>query len=222
MKILGIDTTTKFLSLGLYDGQRIYEYNLDLGTRHSTLLAPTVKRVLDALGWDIKEIDYFACGLGPGSFTGLRIGLATIKGLAFASRKPVIGIPSLDILAVAAQENQGYLMPAVDARRNSVYCCIYKSQDGRLSKKSDYMLLKRSEFIKKIKKGSVLFGDACALYRQEILACGKDAVILDRDYWYPKGHFIVKLAQERKSSARRGNADGMKPVYLFPKECQIR
>lgn len=222
MRILGIDSSSRSLSIGACDGSKIYSYNLDAGIRHSALLMPSVRRILDALRWCPEDIDYFACGLGPGSFTGLRIGLATIKGLAFASRKPVIGIPSLDILAAGAQENQGYLMPAVDARRNSVYCCIYKSQDGRLSKKSDYMLLKRAEFIKKIKKGSVLFGDACALYRQEILACGKDAVILDRDYWYPKGHFIIKLAQERKSSARRGNADGMKPVYLFPKECQIR
>lgn len=102
MKILGIDTTTKFLSLGICDnanpvrntayvdkhnkisnGAKIYEYNLEVGRRLSSLLAPTLKRVLDTLGWRIDDIDYFACGLGPGSFTGVRVGLATIKGLLY-------------------------------------------------------------------------------------------------------------------------------------------
>ncbi len=222
MRILGIDTSSRYLSIGACDGAKSYSYNLDAGIKHSALLMPSIKRILGALRWGIEDIDYFACGLGPGSFTGLRIGLAAIKGLAFVNRKPVVGIPTLDILAAAAQENKGYLMPAIDAKRNFVYCCVYKSNQGKLIRQSGLLLLKKSQFLKKIKKGSVLFGDACALYRQEILDCGRDAVILDRDYWYPKGHFIVKLAQERKGKARRGNADSMQPVYLFPRECQIR
>src|SRR3990167_8720388 len=99
MKILGIDTSTKFLSLGISEDDKIYEYNLELGRQMSDLLSPTIKKVLDALGWRINDIDYFACGLGPGSFTGMRVGIATVKGLAFSLNKPVVGISTLDILA---------------------------------------------------------------------------------------------------------------------------
>ena len=69
MRILGIDTATKFLSLGVYNNGKIYEYNLELGTGLSLWLVATIKRVLDVLGWQASSIDYFACGLGPGSFT---------------------------------------------------------------------------------------------------------------------------------------------------------
>ncbi|MCM8795553.1 MAG: tRNA (adenosine(37)-N6)-threonylcarbamoyltransferase complex dimerization subunit type 1 TsaB, partial [Candidatus Omnitrophica bacterium] len=97
MRILGVDTTTKFLSLGIYDNGKIYEYNLELERKHLVLLSLTIDRVLKALGWKVEDLDYLACGLGPGSFTGIRIGLSTIKGLGFALNKPLIGIPTLDV-----------------------------------------------------------------------------------------------------------------------------
>ena len=78
MKILGIDTTTGRLCLGLYVDGKFYEYSLEVGRKLSALLVPTIQRVIDAAGLKIADIDYFACGLGPGSFTGMRIGLATI------------------------------------------------------------------------------------------------------------------------------------------------
>ncbi|MCX5715039.1 MAG: tRNA (adenosine(37)-N6)-threonylcarbamoyltransferase complex dimerization subunit type 1 TsaB, partial [Candidatus Omnitrophica bacterium] len=118
MKILGIDTTTKFLCLGLYDNGKYYTCDLELGRRHSTLLVPIIKRTLDSLGWDIAEVDYFACGIGPGSFTGVRIGLAAIKGFAFGLKKPVIAIPSLDIMALNCASIKGdkTIIPVIDAK----------------------------------------------------------------------------------------------------------
>ena len=79
MKLLGIDTTTKRLCLGLYVDGKFYEYSLQVGRSLSALLVPAIQRVICAVGLKITDIDYFACGLGPGSFTGMRIGLATIK-----------------------------------------------------------------------------------------------------------------------------------------------
>ena len=88
MKILGIDTSTNFLSLALSDEKKTYEYRLEVGRKMSLKLSQTIKRVMDELAWGIAQIDYFACGIGPGSFTGMRIGLATIKGLAWSMRTP--------------------------------------------------------------------------------------------------------------------------------------
>ncbi len=221
MKILGIDTSTKFLCLGLYDQGRIYEYNLECGRKTSALLALTINRVLQALGWRLKDINYFACGLGPGSFTGLRIGVATIKAMAWSLDKPVLGISSLDILAKNAAQD-GLVMPAVDAKRNLIYCSIYKNKKGTLRRTAPYMLLSIDEFLKKVKAGSILLGDATALYKEKILKNTSDVTMLDRDYWQLKGTNIINLALKRLKEKKINNAFDIKPIYLYPKECQIR
>ncbi len=241
MKILGIDTTTKFLSLGVYDnanpvrntiynkgyskisnGAKIYEYNLDLGRRHSNLLMVTIKRVLDALGWDARDIDYFACGTGPGSFTGIRIGIATIKGLSFSLNKPVIGISTLDILARNAGITDDPIVPIIDARRSLIYCSVYRKKNNILRRMMPYMLLTEEEFFKKAGNNAVLLGDAVNLYKQKILENIKGATILEKEHWYPKGRSIVELALERIKNNKIDNPFELAPIYLYPKECQIQ
>ena len=73
MKILALDTTTPYLCLGLSDEKHTYEYAVRFGTKQSVLLVPVIKKALDSVGWDVRDIDYFACGIGPGSFTGIRL-----------------------------------------------------------------------------------------------------------------------------------------------------
>jgi tRNA threonylcarbamoyladenosine biosynthesis protein TsaB len=224
MKILGIDTTTKFLILGIYNNEKIYEYNLEVGIRLSSLLAQTIKRVLDDLGWHIYDIDYFACGLGPGSFTGIRVGLATIKGLAFSLNKPIVGISTLDILASNARITNGCVVPIIDAKRSLIYCSFYKIKEGASRRITPYMLLTLEEFLKSFKnlKQTEILGDAVSLYKEKILRNIKGTTILDKDYWYPKAHNIIQLAKEKIKAKRFDNPFKIKPIYLYPKECQIR
>ncbi len=222
MKILGLDTSSKFLGLGLCNGALVYGYNLDLGTRHSALLMPTLERVLAALKWEMEEIDYFACGLGPGSFTGIRVGLATVKGLSWALGKPSLGIPTLDILARGVKGADSDIVVAVDAKRNLIYCSIYKIKGNILKRTTPYLLLSERDFLKKIKPGSLIVGDAAGLYKDTILKNSKGARILQQDYWYPKGQSIMELALERIKAGKINNAFDLKPLYLYPKECQIR
>lgn len=222
MKILGIDTTTKFLCLGIYDNGKIYGYNLELGRKHSALLIPTIKRVIDTLGWRLADIDYFACGLGPGSFTGIRVGLATIKGLSFALKKPIIGISTLDILAKSAGETDKPIVTIIDAKRNLIYGSIYKIKNGSLKRLTPYLLLPLNEFFKKIPKNTLILGDAVGLYKEKLLENLKGGSILDSDYWYPKAHQLIALALERIKQKRLSNSFNIKPIYLYPKECQIR
>lgn len=221
MKILGIDTSTKFLCLGLYDQGKIYEYNLECGRKMSALVTITIKRVLEALGWRINDIDYFACGLGPGSFTGLRITVATVKAMAWSLNKPVLGISSLDILAKNVTKD-GVIVPAVDAKRNLIYCSMYKNKKGILRRIAPYMLLSIDEFLKKLKADSILLGDAAALYKEKILKNISDVTILDKDYWQLKGSNIIYLALKRLKDKKINNAFDIKPIYLYPKECQIK
>lgn len=223
MKILGIDTTTKFLCLGIYDNGRVYEYNLEVGTRLSSLLAKTIKRVLDVLGWQASNIDYFACGLGPGSFTGMRVGIATIKGLAWSLNKSIIGISSLDILAKNAKSNNtDIIIPIIDAKRNLIYCSVYKIHNDILKRIMPYMLLTESEFFKKARPRSIVFADAVQIHKESILRNIKGVTILNKDYWYPQGRNIVALALERIKNRKFNRPFDIKPIYLYPKECQIK
>lgn len=222
MKILGIDTTTKFLCLGIYDGARVYEYNLEVGRGLSVLLAQTIKRVLDALGWRTADIDYFACGLGPGSFTGMRVGVACVKGLSWAVNRPVIGIPTLDILAGNVRDSDKAVVPIIDAKRGLVYCAVYKNKNGFIQRIKSYTLLRQEELRKFAGANSIILGDAVGLYKDSILSNIKGVTVLDRDYWYPKAGNIIGLSLERIRAKKFDNPFDLKPIYLYPQECQIK
>jgi len=222
MKILGIDTTSKFLCIGLYDDGKIFGYNLELGKLQSSLLVPTIKRILEALKWRLQGIDYFACGLGPGSFTGIRVGLSAVKGLSWSLNKPVIGVPSLDALARNAVEFNGWLIPVIDAKRSLIYCGIYKNTKGILKKAGPYMLLNKEELFKKAKPGSIFFGDALGVYKQEITKFVPGAACLERDYWYLKPHNLIISALEKLKNKEITDTFRVKPIYLYPDECQIK
>ena len=222
MKILAIDSTTRFLCLGLHDNGKNYEYTMEMGPRLSSLLAVTVQRAMEALSLQVSDIDYFACGLGPGSFTGIRVGVAAIKGLSFAVKKPVIGVATLDLLARNALADEGYIVPAVDAKRNLIYCGIYHKSNGRLKKISPYMLLSPDVFCKKVRAHSFILGDAAGLYKQEMLKGIRGVSLLDKDYWYPKPHNLIDIVLEKARKCRSSSAFDVKPIYLYPKECQIK
>ena len=222
MKILAVDTTTKFLCLGIFVDGKTYEYNLDVGPKSSSLLAVTIKRALDALNLEAGDFDYFACGLGPGSFTGMRVGLATIKGLSWSTAKPIVGISTLDILALNAPESDKTIIPVIDAKRNLIYSCSYKNIRGKLKKISPYALLSKEALFKKIKSPSVLFGDALNLYRDDILKNVRNATLLDKDYWYPCGRSIINIALERIKEKKLDSPFSVNPIYIYPKECQIK
>ncbi len=229
MKILAIDTSTKFLSLGIYDNSKVYEVILETGHKLSALISVVIKRTIGSLGLRISDFDYFACGLGPGSFTGLRIGLATIKGFAWAQKKPIIGISTLDVLAQNALNLGGIIVPVVDAKRQLVYASAYQVNGTSLKKVMPYMLLERPEFFKKInrkfagKPGNLnIFGDACDIYKEEIALNIKKAKILEKDYWYPKPASLISLAQDKIHNKDFLDAFNAEPIYLYPKECQIQ
>ncbi|MBI4982687.1 MAG: tRNA (adenosine(37)-N6)-threonylcarbamoyltransferase complex dimerization subunit type 1 TsaB [Candidatus Omnitrophica bacterium] len=222
MKILGIDTSTKYLCIGVFSDGKVYEYNLEAGRLMSGLITATIKRVLDAIGVDISDIDYFSCALGPGSFTGMRVGVSCIKGLAWANRKKVIGISTLDILAQGIKSEKKDIVPIVDAKRNLFYSGIFSKASGELKRKSPYLLLGQQELLKKIKPQSVIFGDAVPLLGSQIFGVVKGVEILDKDYWYPKAHNIIELALEKIKNKSFSSTFDVKPIYLYPKECQIR
>ena len=186
------------------------------------MLAPAIQRVSEAAGLKIADIGYFACGLGPGSFTGLRIGLATIKGLSVVRNKPIVGISSLDILAKNVELKDRLIVTALDAKRGLIYCSSYKYERGILKRKSKYSLLSLDEFVGEFRARPVILGDAAALYRDKILSGIKGATVLDKDYWELRTHNLMELALTKIKAKQFSSALTIKPVYLYPKECQIK
>jgi len=223
MKILAIDTATKFLTLGIYIDGAFYEYNLETGPRLSALLAVTIKRTLAAAGLELKDLDYFVCGLGPGSFTGMRVGLSAMKGLSWVTPKPLIGISTLDTLAMNPGESGArMIIPVIDAKRSLIYTCFYRNTGKGLKKITPYMLISKEELLKKIKSPGLIFGDALDLYKEDILKNNSGLAFPDKDQWYPKAHNIIKLALGKIKNKQFDILAEVNPIYLYPKECQVK
>ena len=132
MKILALDTSTLMATCAIIDGDKILgEYSLNQDMSHSEKLVPMIKTILDGLSLGIKDIDLYGVSIGPGSFTGLRIGVATIKGFAHLFDKPLIGISTLEGLAFNLPYNN-IIVPMIDARRDRVYTGIYTWEDRKI------------------------------------------------------------------------------------------
>lgn len=133
MKILAIDTTTPDGSIAVLDDQRLLaEIGVSSTTTHSSRLLGSVQHLLAALGLDIGEIDGFAVSPGPGSFTGLRIGLSTVKALAFASGKPVAAVSSLAALAWKLRDDgPGLVAPVIDTKKGEIYAALFEIRSRR-------------------------------------------------------------------------------------------
>ena len=173
MIVLSIDSASKVATAALLDENNlIAEYTINNKLEHSTLIMDIVDKLLKDSNLDIDDIDGFVVSKGPGSFTGLRIGMSTVKGLSFGSNKPYISISSLDALAYSLINFNGIICPIMDALRSSVYTCLYKGNNGKSEKLIDYSALELDELVALLKeKGEeVIFtGDAANKHKDYLL-----------------------------------------------------
>lgn len=135
MKILSLDTTAEVCSAAVCDdGKLIAEMTVNTGNTHSQTLLPVVEQILKISETELDDIDLFACTTGPGSFTGVRIGVATIKGLAYGKGKPCVSVSTLDALAYNLKGFDGIICPVMNARRNQVYNALFECKDGVITR----------------------------------------------------------------------------------------
>ena len=127
MKILALDTSGPNCSVSIIDDNNILaDFTINNGTTHSQNLVPMIDQTLKFANIELSDIDTFACSIGPGSFTGLRIGIATIKGFALSLNKPVLSVPTLLALAYNVSNFEGIVCSIIDARNDNVYAGIYR------------------------------------------------------------------------------------------------
>lgn len=170
MKILAVDTATKSCSAAVIDGDSLLADLTTLDDQtHSRHLLNIIDTVMGRAGLKIAQLDGFAVSIGPGSFTGLRIGISSIKGLAFSLNKPVVGVSSLETLAFQCKQNPFQICPIIDARKQEVYFCRYRFDNGNLKKKGPEQVASPVDAVRGIREPCVFVGNGAQLYQELIL-----------------------------------------------------
>ena len=226
MSLLAIDTSTERMGVALVDEQRLLaSYELLAQRPHAIELPEAVTRVLRAAGQSLEQLEAIAVDIGPGSFTGLRIGVAFVKALAFARRTPVVGVPSLDVLAANCLYAQSIVCPLVDAKQRKVYAACYRPADGHPRKQTDYALVGMDELLAMLPQdGPMLFvGDGVGLYGKTLTErLGDRALFAPPALWYPAAGLLGHLALDRLGQGQRDDPSSLVPMYLYPRDCTIR
>lgn len=172
MRILAIDTSSAVASAAiLEDNKLVAEYILNNKKTHSQRIMPMIEELMHDSELTVEDIDIFAAAYGPGSFTGLRIGVATAKALAHAVNKPMVEVSTLEGIAFNAVYSDLLLCPIMDARRDQVYNAVYKAENGTLKEVIAPRAVSLEECVNELieKKEKVLFmGDGVAVHREKI------------------------------------------------------
>ena len=172
MKLLGIESAATAASAALLqDDVIIAEYTVNLKLTHSQTLLPMIEELIRVTGTDKKELDAIAVSAGPGSYTGLRIGSATAKGLGLALKKPVVGVSTLAAMAYQFWGSESLISPMLDARRGQVYTGIYRFEDDKLIVVEDQMAISIEELGERLKKYNskvVFLGDGVPVFRERL------------------------------------------------------
>lgn len=225
MKILGIDTSTSCGSLGIIDGDRVVaECALHGKESHSTRLIPSVQALLSSAKLELKEIDGLAVSLGPGSFTGIRVGLSTVKGLAMATEKPVVGIPTLDALAHNFTFTPYLICPLLDARKGEIYTALYEDEEGgRMRRLTEYKVLSPSVMLEEIPPQETIFlGDGVEVYGQIIKErFGERALFAPTHLRFLRGTTVAELGRERIMEGEKADIVSLVPIYVRPSDAEI-
>lgn len=195
--ILAADTSAKTATVALFENEvLIAEYTQNIGLTHSEGFLPLVETMLSATKRNISDIDYFAVTNGPGSFTGLRIGVSTVKGLAHAVKKPLVEVSTLDALAENVPHFSGYVCPILDARRQEVYAAVYKNGE-KLMEDTPLPLTDLFSFLKE-HRGKVLFlGDGATNYQDVIKKALKDKAV------FAPAHLVLQKASSAGIAAMK-------------------
>jgi len=225
--ILAFDTATRNCSIALTagsvsDGTVIGAVTLNAGITHS-------RRLLDAIDWllheahvDLDELAAVAVGLGPGSFTGLRIGLATAKGLCHGTGKPLLGIVSLDSIAATVQSER-LVCVAIDARKKEVYSCFYRcGQDGVARRCAEPVVIGPAELAAVIDEPVIMAGDGVTVYHslwQELL--GEKMLSAPARCRFPGADMVGLLASDEYRDSRFLDLAEAKPFYVRSSDAEL-
>lgn len=221
--ILAADTSTESMGVALWDNnQLVAETVLRTGLKHAVTFMPAVENILNRANIDIQAIDAFACTTGPGSFTGIRIGISAVKGMAFAAQKPAFGVSTLEVLAAgSACIAPGIIIcPMLDARNDRIYAAAW-TQGRSVIDEANWQA---EEFLSAVRKVCSQQGNIAAVY---LIGSGKKTILrnsllpedipvqlVQPSLDYPRPSVAAAITEQKITAGETGDPDRMQPSYL--------
>jgi tRNA threonylcarbamoyladenosine biosynthesis protein TsaB len=222
--LLAIDTATSTVSVAIGDrGVPIGSVSLAGGRRHAEQLAPAIRYLCRELGVPLAQLAAVAVDVGPGLFTGLRVGVTTAKVMAQALRVPVVGVPSLDLVAYPLRHSNRLVVSVLDARRHEVYSARYRPVPGGVQRVSDYEVRPPAELVAELDAGTdelLLAGDGVTAYRDDFASL-EHAEFAGADHGAPSASALVELATARVEREEFQPASELRPLYLRSSDAEI-
>ena len=218
MLVLSVDSSYSTATCALIKDDKILaEINLNDKKQHSIILMRLIDSILKEYEIDINDIDAFIISRGPGSFTGLRIGMATLKGLAFASKKPLISVSTLDALAYNSISFQGIICPIMDALRDNIYTCLYKNENNNLTPLIKEQCLNINELVTILKEQTlpiIFVGDGVAKHKEFLKENIPNSFFAPNHSNFPKASSVGELGIKKINDGVIENIDSINPIYL--------
>jgi tRNA threonylcarbamoyladenosine biosynthesis protein TsaB len=221
MKLLAFDTSSEFLSVALFNGEKLLgETKSGSFTRHSASLTPALEAVLKAHRVKPSMLGGVAVGLGPGSFTGLRVGVATAQIFAYAIGCRLAGVSSPAALAASVTGFQGDIVVIQDAKREKLYIAVYRNGPEGLREIRPPFIGTLDEALAAAGRPAFFTGDAVPVHREVIERSGGCAET-DREKIFPSAVAVGRLALKEFAHKKMGAWPILAPLYLYPKDCNV-
>jgi len=217
MKVLGIETATPTGSIALIDDEEIiFEYSYQGKLEHSAWLMPSIDRLLKDAAFTCQEIEGIAVSSGPGSFTGLRIGISTVKGLVQGLGIPVVGVSTLDSLAANLPYADKIICPVLDAKKKEVYTALYKINKETSKRLTDYLVIPPQKLIEMILEPTIFLGSGLKLYLEQIKQSLKDKEVYfaHSSLWLPRASNLALLGLRELKAGKQEDIYSFTPLYL--------
>lgn len=233
MLILAVETSTFTGSVALVEAsveggtspslRVIGETTLQVSETHSSRLMPTIDRLLRETSLPMQKVQGIALGLGPGSFTGLRIAVSTVKGLAFALQVPVVGAPTLDVLANNIRYASTQVCPVLDARKKEVYAALFRGDgQGHLRKVSEDWVLSPEDLCSRISGTTILLGNGTEVYGEIFKKrLGPRALFAPPELSFPRAVQVARLCLPGFQRGETLDLFAFTPIYIRRSEAEI-
>ena len=222
LKILALDSTAEVSTVAMCEGEKLLsQITINTGNTHSQTLLPAVEAALNFAELAVDDIDAFACSVGPGSFTGVRIGVATVKGLTFGKDKPCVPISTLEALAYNLVGYNGIICPVMNARRMQVYNALFRCENGVLMRICDDRAISIAELDEELKR-----------YSESIFLCGdgydisvkglKDAKVsfVPESLRLQSAYSVARIALKKYAEGKFVSDTQLAPTYLRPSQAE--
>lgn len=223
MRLLALETATLAGGAALLDdGRLIGESRLNIALTHSERLMAVVDRLLQDCGWEASSLRALAVSIGPGSFTGLRVGAATAKGLALALDLPVAPVPTLDALAATLPFADAPVCPLLDARKGEVYCSLYRWNGTAMAREWDYLALSPAAAAARLEAPVIVLGDGVAACRPYLARLGAGLREVPPVQSLPSPAMVGALGHAILRAGGGIPAEQLAPLYLRPSEAELK